>query len=383
MKKLLKALALLAFLLVFGVVGLVLLVFMTEHKPADTEPVAVDCAGVEAPLRPGDRFTVLVWNLQFAGSRKHQFFYDGGEAVHVPPEDVAETIEAVRTVLVQVKPDLALLQEVDRDAARTGREDQLPPYIEAMDARCAAAATYHKSPYVPSPSHRPMGRVHMDLATLSKAPLLRASRVQLAMLDEHRLVQAFNLKRALLQGEVKTEGLAHPLAVGNTHLSAFSYGDGTLGKQVATLADWMRRRPEGQPWILGGDFNLLPTGDDPGRLTAEGHLYADADNPIEPLLAGFSEVASDPLAPEARTYLPFGASEPDRKIDYLFYGGPLRLVETEVIRSAAHISDHLPIRAVFEVVDPSAPPEAEVQPEDGAATPEEAEAPAPTDGAAP
>ena len=169
-------------------------------------------------------------------------------------------------------------------------------------------------------------------------------------------MQAFNLKRALLEGEVKTEGLDHNLALANTHLSAFSRGDGTLGKQVATLADWMGRRPAHQPWILAGDFNLLPPGDYPQRLTTESELYADANNPIETLLPRFQEIAADPLDPANRTYLPFGAAEPDRKIDYVFYGGPLKLVEAEVLRSASAISDHLPLRVVFEVLDPNAPP---------------------------
>ena len=37
-----------------------------------------------------------MWNVQYAGSRKHHFFYDGGEAVHVPEHaDVANAIGAV------------------------------------------------------------------------------------------------------------------------------------------------------------------------------------------------------------------------------------------------------------------------------------------------
>ena len=99
---------------------------------------------------------------------------------------------------------------------------------------------------------------------------------------------------------------------------------------------------------------LLPPGDDKQRLATERDLYADEGNPIDVLFPRFQEVCADPLAPENRTYLPFGESEPDRKIDYLFYGGPLKLIEAEVLREASHISDHLPIVAVFEIEDPSA-----------------------------
>ena len=36
-------------------------------------------------------FSLLNWNLQFAGSRKHNFFYDGGDAVDVPINDLEQS----------------------------------------------------------------------------------------------------------------------------------------------------------------------------------------------------------------------------------------------------------------------------------------------------
>ena len=64
-------------------------------------------------------------------------------------------------------------------------------------------------------------------------------------------------------------------------------------------------------------------------------------------------------APEAiRTYLPFGASEPDRIIDYGFVGREVTLLGAEVLQEW-DISDHLPfvIRMALE------PPTAEPAPE--------------------
>ena len=47
-------------------------------------------------------------------------------------------------------------------------------------------------------------------------------------------------------------------------------------------------------------------------------------------------------APSAiRTYLPFGATEPDRTIDYGFVGREVSLLGAEVIQER-DISDHLP-----------------------------------------
>jgi endonuclease/exonuclease/phosphatase family metal-dependent hydrolase len=356
--KLLLALVLLLVAVLGGTVGFFL---ATEHDPAPVEPVEVACQGRADGLVAGQPFTVLSWNLQYGASRRHRFFYDGGEAVHVPAEDVAWTVAAIQRVIREVDPDLALLQEVDRDSTRTGRIDQLPAYVEAARATCTAATPYHKSPFVPTPSHQLLGRVDMELANLARGPMLHASRLALPLLAEPRYRRVFNLKRAVLVTEVPVQGWEHPLAIANTHLSAFSFGDGTMQKQVALLREWIAARPEGQPWILAGDFNLLPPGFDKARLQVERDLYADQDNPIDALLPSQKEALGDQLDPAHRTYLPFGTTEPDRKIDYLFYGGPLRVEEARVLSQHNDISDHLPITARL-VIQAPAPAPAEAAP---------------------
>ena len=63
--------------------------------------------------------------------------------------------------------------------------------------------------------------------------------------------------------------------------------------------------------------------------------------------------------PEAiRTYLPFGASEPDRTIDYGFVGREVTLLGAEVLQER-DISDHLPfvIRMALEPRATAAAPE--------------------------
>jgi len=342
--------------------GFVAYVFATEHAPADLEEVAVEGPANGPGIEAGVPFKMVSWNLQYGASRKHKFFYDGGEAVHVPAADVAETVGAIRQALADAKPHIALLQEIDRDSTRTGRLDQLPEYVAGMDASAWSAAPYHLAGFVPKPTTNPLGRVHMALGILTRGPHHNAQRHQLALMDEPRIVQALNLKRALLTAEVPVAGHDHPLAVAVTHLSAFSFGDGTLEKQVAQLKAWMAARPEGQPWILAGDFNLLPPGDDKNRLVVESDLYADTANPIEAVIPQFNELFGDQqLDPSVRTYLPFGATEPDRKIDYVFIGGPLTVLDARVMREHSAVSDHLPVVATLMVGTP--PPEPEAIPE--------------------
>jgi endonuclease/exonuclease/phosphatase family metal-dependent hydrolase len=200
-----------------------------------------------------------------------------------------------------------------------------------------------------------MGRVGLHLGILSKYQIDSAKRTQLALLQEPRWRQYFNLKRALLESSLPI-GLGSDrssLKVAVTHLSAFSNGDGTLTKQIEQIKEWMESQPPDQPWILAGDFNLLPPGDNPDRLKGDASLYADETNPIEQLFKLFTEVTGNPLSPEARTYLPFGATEPDRKIDYIFYGGPIEVFSAKVLTEANEISDHLPMEIKFQLTTTS------------------------------
>ncbi len=323
-----------------GLLGLGRLVY----DPAPVESVAVECAGEPRALKPGEAFTVLVWNLQFGASRKHEFFYDGGDAVHVPREDVDETLAAIAGVLSQVDADLVLLQEVDRGSARTHRIDQLSRL--AGDWPCRLSTPYHQAAYVPHPPGDHLGRVNMNLAMLSRFPLQMGTRTDLPRLVEPWIRRVFNLKRALLSVEVPVEG-GLPLRVGNTHLSAFSRGDGTLGRQVGVLSGWAG---SGRRFLLGGDFNMLPPGDDPGRLAGGSESYADAENPLATLLEAHDEVSGKGLLdPAWRTYLPFGAGQPDRKIDYLFHGRDVEVLEARVLAEHDSISDHLPIFARLKI----------------------------------
>lgn len=322
-----------------------------EFNPASVEKVSVQNMRPTQPIPAGQSLKLISWNLQFSGSRKHNFFYDGGQAVHVPLSDVQETLEKITKVLRARNPDFALLQEIDRHSDRTGNIDQLETLKTYAEGLNWTSTPYHKVPYVPHPSHEPMGRVNLNLGTLSRYEFTSARRHQLALLDEPRWRQFFNLKRAILETTIPIGvGAKRPsLILGNTHLSAFSGGDGTLDKQITQIEAWIESIPNGQPWILAGDFNLLPPKDVPSRLGDDGKLYADAQNPIERLTNKYNVAFPELLSENARTYLPFGANKPDRKIDYIFYGGPIEIESATVLREASALSDHLPLEIQFRI----------------------------------
>lgn len=309
----------------------------------------VFCAEDLPEIRRGEELRVLVWNIQYGASTKYNFFYDGGEAVRVTPDDVEWTLDQIVEVVESLEPDLVLWQEIDVDSDRTARIDQLAILTERLGHRCYTSATYHQVPYVPHPGHEPMGRVDMRLAVSGNHRLTDARRHQLALLDEPWWRRTFNLRRALLDVRAPLEG-GGELRLLNTHLSAFSFGDGTLPTQL----DQIRAVAEdaviaGEPVLLAGDLNALPPGDDPQRFEGrDRELYADVGAPIAALYDSVhlrpsvlpQEVEREPA--RFYTYVPFGG-QPDRMIDHAFVGGPLEVVGHQVWQDRADISDHFPI----------------------------------------
>lgn len=318
--------------------------------PAPVESSEVVCAPDAPALPRGESIKVLVWNVQYAGSRKHHFFYDGGLAVHVPSADVEETLDQIAAVVKQVDPDIILWQELDRDSDRTANIDEHAELLRRIPYGCHVTAPYHRAGYVPAPGHEHLGKVDMHLAVWSRYRINQAVRVQLPLLDEPVWRQWFNLRRAVQDVSFPIDG-GGTLRVLNTHLSAFSQQDGTLGRQIEMLhARATELELARSPWLLAGDFNALPVGDHPSRLGDDAMDFYEADTPIKLLFDRFSSVipeqayASEPQ--RWRTYLPPGATVADRTLDYAFVGRTVSSGHPEVL-PVTDISDHQPL--VFEI----------------------------------
>ena len=240
-------------------------------EPNDVRPAPVVCAA-EAPSLPrGQTVKVLVWNVQFAGSRQYEFFYDGGKQVHVPEADVLATLDAIAAVIREQDPDIVLLQEIDRGSDRTARIDEHAELLSRLAYPCSTSTPYHQVAYVPHPAFEHMGRVNMHLSVFSRYRIDAATRTQLPLLVEPWWRQVFNIRRALLDVDLPLAGGGR-FHVFNTHLSAFSNGDGTLERQVAVLDSVLTRTAlAGDAFVIGGDLNSLPPGDDATRLCVPDH----------------------------------------------------------------------------------------------------------------
>mmetsp|Transcript_29406 Transcript_29406/g.101674 ORF Transcript_29406/g.101674 Transcript_29406/m.101674 type:complete len:351 (-) Transcript_29406:811-1863(-) len=311
-------------------------------------PIRVVNAPGALELPVGSAVKVLVWNVQYGAGIDQHFFYDGGPAVSSTRETVLRTTEAICDVICRLQPDVVLLQEVDRRSRRTGKVDEfsiLAARLEKEGLGCRCSAAYWRVPYVPHPKQEHVGRIGMHLATFSRYKIEKAVRHQLPLLAESRVRRIFNLRRAVL--EARLVGGATFL---NTHLSAFSYADGTLERQVKMLDE--RILPAaGSKWFLAGDFNSLTPFQKPSELkeAEERALYTDS-SPVAPLYArhkaAFSE--TDFRQPEPPyTYKAFTSKRADRTIDHAFVSPAATVLSKQVHEPQTdYLSDHQPLEVI-------------------------------------
>jgi endonuclease/exonuclease/phosphatase family metal-dependent hydrolase len=291
--------------------------------------------------------------VQFAAGREQVFFYDGGRAVRVPRASQLRALDRIGEVLRGADADVVLLQEVDRGSDRTDRVDQHAELLLRAPYPCHASTWYYRNPYVPHPTWEHLGRTEVHLSVFSRFQLRSGRRYRLAEMREPWLHRQFNLRRALLELDLPVEGGGFA-RITNTHLSAFSKGDGTLPEQLATLRARLEAADrEGVPWLVGGDFNALPPGDDPSRLGPDAVLYSDQGCPLEPLFERWQSVVPAEAHRDEpdrwRTWLPPGQDAPDRAIDHLFASRAAEVWDAAVLSGVTDASDHLPLRVELQL----------------------------------
>ena len=327
--------------------------FLNYHpRPIEEEePVNL----VTAPLlSPGRRIKVLSYNVQFFAGTKYSFFYDGGPDTLVDPRNIEITIRGFAALIAAQDPDFILLQEVDQGARRTAYLDEVELVRGALpsELRNHVATFCWRSRFVPHP--KILGSAGTRLVIFSRYRLAKARRYQLALSPGNPIERDFNFKRAILEVEV-TLANGETFAILNTHLEPFPKGTNVLERQIETVLwrlntlDQLKR-----PWILGGDFNLLP----PGqwlRLPAAARGIHTEPSEISPVFQRYDGVPriGDATGEEMREYFTFtqrsGAERiPVRTLDYLFAAPKVTIERYAVLQEGmAQLSDHLPVTGEF------------------------------------
>ncbi len=332
-------------------------VWLTTFHPDERQPEPVSCDDSAPMLQPGQTLKVMSWNVQYMAGKNYVFFYDlwdgSGPDERPSSADIAHTVDEVARIIRDEDPDVLLIQELDDGAARTDGADQLALLTDKIGSLypCSTAAFYWKAAFVPHP--RIMGSSGAKLAVLSKYRIDSAERHSLPAISSDDIVtRQFNYKRAILAAYLPIEG-GGSFAALNTHLSAFAQGSPTMALQIEKVLAVLAELDGGaQPWVIGGDFNLLPAGAR-GQLAEEERRYYNEDTELATLYAKYrgmpsAEDTRGPDAPRWFTHYPNdpAVSGPDRTIDYLFLSDGLGLGEHSIRQhDTLTISDHLPVIA--------------------------------------
>jgi endonuclease/exonuclease/phosphatase family metal-dependent hydrolase len=341
-----------------GVLLVAAVIYVATYHPEPIEQETIIFRAPAPQLSAGQRLKVLSWNVQFlAGRPNNNFFYDGGNDPWPSLQTVLANAQAVANIIREEDPDVVLLQELDDGAERTHFKDQLQLILRLLPAEYAVhtSSFYWLADFVPH--SKLLGGVGMKLSIISKYRLASATRFALpAITSDDLLARQFKLKRAVQRTTLPIVGGGN-LNLLNTHLSAYAQGSDTMLRQVAMVNELLGKYTASQqPVLLAGDFNLLPSAAAYQSLGANSRkYYNEKGTEIAPLLERYGSVPSlaETLGESRRDWFTHIANdnhsdEPDKTIDYIFYGDKLDLHE-HYVRSldTLRISDHLPVVASF------------------------------------
>ncbi len=244
----------------------------------------------------------------------------GGEVTRLP---ATEGLEKVARVIEKYKPDLLLIQEIEKGAERTQGLDEVNWLRERLgfsNAAFAPAIVEGSWNYGVAIFGRFPGRTSSQTSLLYKPDYRESHPEYPAHMSEQRV-----LNRATA-------------CIGDTTFSVYCTHLGlTPDQRERQVLDIVRHLAEERhPLMLGGDFNAEPGSNELRPLTQK---YRDV-----------LEVLSVPM--ERRRSFPAGAT-PRRAIDTIFVSPGIEVLRAFVIRDESLASDHNPVFAELRVPCPS------------------------------
>ncbi|MBL8080313.1 MAG: endonuclease/exonuclease/phosphatase family protein [Anaerolineales bacterium] len=348
-------------LLLVLVIALGSFLWFGNYHPKPVESAAVSCPESTPLLESGQNIKILTWNVQTMSSKNYVFWSDlpnnDGPDEKPSKEDITATFEETVRIIHDENPDIIFIQEIDSGAERTYYEDQMARLAEMLpEYPCYSSIFDWKSAYVPHP--RIHGSVGWKVAILSKYKIDEAERIQLSTANKSFLENQFKIKPAILKAMMPTANGGQFAAL-TLHLDLYVPGTDAKDIQLTEIGRVLSELDTaGTPWILGGDFNLLPFDNAAyTRLASEQQKYYNPQSEIKFLTDKFQVV---PTTDETNgedfakwlTRWPNDPSipGPDRTLDYFFLPNIIKIGTHYVrMKDTLHISDHLPVVIEFQI----------------------------------
>lgn len=250
--------------------------------------------------------------------------------------------------LNSLNADVVFLQEIDFASSRTYFLNQAEFLAKKSGYPYVAMAPSWISNYIPFP-YWPLsnnfGKMFSGGAILSRFPIISNEVINLKkpksnpwwynLFYLHRYFQ----KVTIQVGEKKFNFI-------NLHLEAFDKED--RQDQLKKLVDLIKKESID---FVAGDFNMLPeNASKRSKFFNNDDYEGDLSYKIMELSGMVEVIPSDINAENENAYFTFPSWAPDRRLDYIWYNGYLKMMKAEVLSSA--MSDHLPIMATFQIDSP-------------------------------
>lgn len=327
----------------------------TDFQPPAEKELEVD-GGKALEALPDSAFSLLIWNLGYAGlGEESEFFYDGGNLFFAgsrmvrPSREIVEKNQAgIEQLLQGVQADFFLLQEVDLRSKRSYFIDQYAAVGALLPGFASTFAVNYRAERVPIPLLEPWrayGATHSGLATFSRiSPASAPWRYQLPGSFPWP-TRIFQLDRCVaLHRFAANDG--RELVVINLHLSAYDTEGELKARQMDFLHDLLLAEYEkGNYVIAGGDWNLCPPffrfdGFMPGRTQG----YSQINIAPDFLPADWRWVYDPDVPTNRKTRAPYRAGETFvTVIDFFLISPNLKVQSVKTMDLQFRYSDHQPV----------------------------------------
>ncbi len=287
---------------------------------------------------------IMTWNISF-------LYGEGSEGPGYEYRDKKFFEDKLELLVRQIKeanPDILCLQEIDFDSHRSHNINQAQILAQKAGYPYVAQAVSWESNYIPFPYwpiSRNFGSMKSGGAILSKYPIL-SHEVTLLQKPQGNpwWYNVFYLHRYLQKVSIQLG--EKTFNVINLHLEAFDKVDRL--SQIKLLSDKVKNENIN---LVTGDFNMVPTGATKKSKFFNTDEYEN-DASFEVMnKSGMQEVIPEEIyLKDENQYFTFPAWNPDRRLDYIFYQPELKMMKAEILPSA--LSDHLPLRASFQIDSP-------------------------------
>lgn len=298
-------------------------------------------------LRKGQDIRMVSYNIAYGRGPKD----DAGDL-----RDRKTIIAYLDQIVERIKnrdADIAVLQEVDFDSARTHHINQMEYIANKLGWPYRAWISTWMKNYVPYPYWPPTqhyGQMHSGQAVLSKIKIVNNTALPLPQPEKnpfyynwfylHRHTQHVSLK---LNDDQQLELL-------NIHLEAF---DNENREQHAQLLTSYYEPMKTQLVLLAGDFNAVPDFATVKKGFAdEPETDMTSDRTIATLLSApnLKEVVSkEEYLFNEKQYLTFPADAPNRRLDYIFHTPRIIVQDKTIDQNKPAASDHAPVYMKFQV----------------------------------